>query len=48
MAGYYEENALRANPTKTQESVFYLKNKLARRKLKGKWQGNDFEYTDFS
>ena len=36
---YYEANHLRANPDKTQVSVFHLKNREADRQLKVCWQG---------
>ena len=42
---YYRSNNLRANPDKTQVTVFYLRNKEAKRTLKVKWNRTDLENT---
>ena len=47
MTKYYEENALRPNPTKTQVSAFHLRNKQAGRRLRVRWQGSELEHTEF-
>ena len=44
---YYQRNSLNANPGKTQVCAFHLKNRLARRKLKIKWNSQELEHIDF-
>ena len=47
LSRYYEENQLKANPTKTQISVFHLRNKDAKRHLKVEWNGTDLQHSDY-
>ena len=44
---YYEENNLRPNPSKTETSVFHLKNKLAATRLKITWNGVELKHSEF-
>ena len=46
LSRYYEENQLKANPTRTQISVFHLRNKHAKRHLKVEWNGTDLQHSD--
>ena len=41
---YYEENHLRANPSKTQVCAFHLRNREANRKLNVSWSGSPLEH----
>ena len=41
---YYRSNNLRANPDKTQVTLFHLRNKEAKRTLTVKWNRTDLEY----
>ena len=43
---YYEENHLRANPSKTQVCAFHLRNREASRKLNVSWSGTPLESCD--
>ena len=42
---HYRNNSLRANPDRTQFTVFHLRNSKARRTLKVLWNGVDLENT---
>ncbi|KAJ4933183.1 hypothetical protein JOQ06_030018 [Pogonophryne albipinna] len=42
---YYEENHLRANPSKTQVCAFHLRNREAKRQLKVSWSGTSLEHS---
>ena len=42
---YYPKNHLRANPDKTQTSVFHLRNREAKRELNITWCGKELEHT---
>ena len=43
---YYRSNSLRANPDKTQVTMFHLRNREAKRSLQVSWNGVDLENTD--
>ncbi|KAJ3608173.1 hypothetical protein NHX12_025223 [Muraenolepis orangiensis] len=43
---YYEENHLRANPSKTQVCAFHLRNREAKRQLKVSWSGTSLEHCE--
>ena len=43
---YYEDNHLRANPSKTQVCAFHLRNREAKRHLVVNWSGTTLEHTD--
>ena len=43
---YYRSNSLRANPDKTQDTAFHLRNREAKRSLQVSWNGVDLENTD--
>ena len=43
---YYEDNHLRANPSKTQVCAFHLRNREAKRQLKVHWSGTLLEHCD--
>uniref|UniRef100_A0A3B4VIU4 Reverse transcriptase domain-containing protein n=1 Tax=Seriola dumerili TaxID=41447 RepID=A0A3B4VIU4_SERDU len=43
---YYEENHLRANPSKTQVCAFHLRNREAKRQLKASWSGTSLEHCE--
>ena len=45
LAPYYAANHLRANPEKTQLSVFHLKNRAADRQLRVRWYGQWLKHT---
>lgn len=44
---YYEVNALKPNPSKTEACAFHLRNKEAGRRLNIKWQGTSIAHNDF-
>ena len=44
---YYNDNQLKANPAKTQVSLFHLRNREVGRKLSLTWNGVDLKYCDF-
>ena len=46
LSEYYCQNQLRANPAKTQVTVFHLRNKEANRQLNVEWQGSRLEFTN--
>ncbi|KAJ4931783.1 hypothetical protein JOQ06_011077, partial [Pogonophryne albipinna] len=43
---YYEENHLRANPSKTQVCAFHLRNREAKRQLEVSWSGTSLEHCE--
>ena len=43
---YYRSNSLRANPDKTQVTVFHLRNREAKRSLQVSWNGVELENSD--
>ena len=45
LSDYYDENFLKANPTKTQCCAFHLRNREASRQLNIKWQGQAIEHS---
>ena len=44
---YYKDNQLKANPAKTQVSLFHLCNREVGRKLSLTWNGDDLKHCDF-
>ena len=44
---YYEENHLRANPSKTQVCAFHLRNREANRQLQVTWSGTPLEHCEY-
>ena len=46
LSEYYEENQLRANPSKTQVSAFHLKNKQAKKHLQIEWNGVELQHME--
>ena len=44
---YYNDNQLKANPAKTQVSLFHLRNRELGRKLSLTWNGVDLKHCDF-
>ena len=44
---YYNDNQLKANPAKTQVSLFHLRNREVGRKLSLTWNGVDLKHCDF-
>lgn len=44
---YYEENHLRANPSKTQVCAFHLRNREAKRQLQVDWSGIPLEHCEY-
>ena len=44
---YYKDNKLKANPAKTQVSLFHLRNREVGRKLSLTWNGVDLKQCDF-
>ena len=48
LSKYYKDNQLKANPAKTQVSLFHLRNREVNRKLSLTWNGVDLKHCDFT